>query len=477
MAAVALTIVLLPLRGEVNVSTVTLIFIIPGIGAEVVGGITAGLATVLLSASLLDFFFIPPYGTLSIGSTQNWVGLGVYLVVVALVGVTVWRLKQAHAEAQRRALSLRRVYELSELLVRDESTEDLLHSIVEAVHNVFEIQSVALFVLDEERPTLAAAAGLPFTSEELHQLESGVGHAVGLSTALSSAANLKTVSLSVSGRPVGVLVFRGDHYSDEDREMLFTFANDAAIAMERADLRERARRSSLLEEIDQLRQAIMGAVSHDLRTPLATIKVASSTLVSRATHLSETASHELHELIDLETDRLTRLLSNLLDMTRIEAGFFQVRTATHEVADLVDDALSAVAAGLRHGRIQLDLPVGLPSVDVDPVLITQVLVNLVDNAQRHSPEGGVITIAARPRGDDVIVFVEDQGSGVPAADREAIFNRFVHSDTGGRSGLGLTIAKTFVEAHGQRIWCEEAPGGGARFAFTLPGVRPEEEAS
>ena len=338
MAAVALTIVLLPLRGEVNVSTVTLIFIIPGIGAEVVGGITAGLATVLLSASLLDFFFIPPYGTLSIGSTQNWVGLGVYLVVVALVGVTVWRLKQAHAEAQRRALSLRRVYELSELLVRDESTEDLLHSIVEAVHSVFEIESVALFVLDEERPTLAAAAGLPFTSEELHQLESGVGHAVGLSTALSSAANLKTVSLSVSGRPVGVLVFRGDHYSDEDREMLFTFANDAAIAMERADLRERARRSSLLEEIDQLRQAIMGAVSHDLRTPLATIKVASSTLVSRATHLSETASHELHERIDLETDRLTRLLSNLLDMTRIEAGVFQVRTATHEVADLVDES-------------------------------------------------------------------------------------------------------------------------------------------
>lgn len=462
--------ILLPLRAHTNVSTITLIFIIPAITAEVVGGILAGFSTVALSAIALDFYFIPPYGTLSIGSAQNWVGLAVYFVVVGLVAVIVARLRIAHGKVERNALNMRRVYELSELLVQDSSEDDLLVSIVRAVQNVFEIEAVALFVLEEGHLKVAASVGPELSGAELSQLDPQPGHSVSMSTALGSTSEMRTVSLAASGRPIGVLVLKGARYSDDDREMLVTFANDAAIAMERAELREQARRSTLLEEIDRLRHALMGAVSHDLRTPLATIKVASSTLVARARQLSFDDAHELHELIEIESDRLTRLVSNLLDMTRIEAGVFEVHRAATDPRTLIEEAVSLVGPGLRTGHLVIDVPVGLPSVNVDQLLVAQVIVNLLDNALRHSPEDGRITVAARRDGPRVIINVDDEGPGVAPADREAIFDRFVKFDTGGRAGLGLTIAKTFVEAHLEHIWCEEAPDGGARFVFSLPAM-------
>ena len=468
---VAFAAIMLPLRTHLNVSTVTLIFIVPAIAAEVVGGVLAGFVTVALSALVLDFFFIPPYGTLSIGSAQNWVGLGVYLVVVGLVAVVVGRLRAARGEAERNALNIRRVYELSELVVQDRSEGDLLVSIVDAVQRGFDIEGVSLLVLEDEHLRVAASVGPALTAQEMEGLKPRAGQAgrpVSISTALATSSELRTVSLAASGRPIGILVLKGAHFSDDDRELLITFANDAALAMERAQLRELALRSALLEEVDRLRHALMGAVSHDLRTPLATIKVASSTLVTRGHQLAAGDAHELHQLIEIESDRLTRLVTNLLDMTRIEAGVFTVQRSACHVRDLIEEAINVVGPGLRAGRLVVNAPSTLPRVDVDQLLIIQVLVNLLDNALRHSPDDGRITITARGGFSNVEVSVDDQGPGVAPEDRHDIFDRFVQFDTGGRAGLGLTIAKTFIEAHDERIWCEGAPGGGARFVFSLP---------
>ncbi len=466
----AFTAILLPLREHVNVSTITLVFIIPAITAEVTGGVLAGFTTVAFSALTLDFYFIPPYGTLSIGSAQNWVGLGVYLVVVGLVAVVVARFRSAQRKAEHHALNMRRVYELSELLVQDSSESELLISIVRAVQNVFSIEAVSLFVLHEGHLKVAASVGPSLSSAELSQLDPQPGRSVSMSTALGSTNELRTVSLAASGRPIGVLVLKGARFSDDDREMLITFANDAAIAIERAQLREQAVRTTLLEEVDRLRHALMGAVSHDLRTPLATIKLASSTLVTRAHQLTHEDAHELHELIEIESDRLTRLVSNLLDMTRIEAGVLEVHRTATDVLALIEEAVSILGVGLRTDRLTIDVPAGLPLVDIDQLLITQVLVNLLDNAMRHSPDNGHIAISARRDGERVNVSVDDEGPGIAPEDRQVIFNRFVKFDTGGRAGLGLTIAKTFIEAHHEHIWCEQAPGGGARFVFSLPAM-------
>ena len=461
------TLVLVALRSHVSVSTVTLIFIIPAIAAEVAGGILAGFSTMALSALVLDYYFIPPYGTLTIGSTQNWVGFGVYVVVVTLVAVVVANHKRARLQATRHALHVRRVYELSERLVQEQTSEDLLVAIVRAVQSVFNIVTVALFVLEGDQLRVAASVGPELSDDDIRQLHPQPGQSVSMSTALGSAHEMRTISLAAAGRPVGILVVKGSSFSADDRDVLVTFANDAALALERTQLREQALRTKYLEEVDRLRHALMGAVSHDLRTPLATIKVATSTLIGRGDHVSANDVHELLSLIDIEADRLTRLVTNLLDMTRIEAGVFEVHRVPTDLCQLLDEARRAVSPAHGGQRITIDVDDTIGVVDVDPVLIGQVLVNLLDNALRHSSEEGVIMVRVVREGDHVGIVVDDDGPGVAPGDREIVFNRFVQTDTGGRAGLGLTIARTFVLAHGGRIWCDEAPGGGARFAFTL----------
>jgi two-component system, OmpR family, sensor histidine kinase KdpD len=264
-----------------------------------------------------------------------------------------------------------------------------------------------------------------------------------------------------------MLAMRSLPVSEIDRSILNTFANDAALALERAQLRERALRAQLLEEVDRLRHGLMGAISHDLRTPLATIKVASSTLSTRANVLSVQDTYELHQLIEVETDRLTRLVTNLLDMTRIEAGVFEVHRSSTSLADLVNDAVTALGPTMNEQRFEVNVPLWLGRVNVDRLIMVQVLINLLDNADRHSPSDGRIIIAGELRAGIVTLSVSDQGPGVAPSNQETLFNRFVQFDTGGRAGLGLTIAKTFVEAHGERIWYEDGPQGGARFFFTL----------
>lgn len=472
---VVLVMILLPFRTHIAEATTTLIFVIPVIISVVRGGLLVGLVNTVVSALLLDFFFIRPYGTLTVGSTQNWVGLGVYLVVVTLVAQVVAKLDEARTEANRSADSMRRIYELSERLVQGQTVDELLTAIVRAVQHEFGFDGVSLFILEGDGLIMAATIGTPLSEEERNQFSPQSGHPTSVSTAIGTNVGLRTVSLNSSGRPIGLLVLKGTQISEADSSVLITFANDAALALERAHLDEQASRAKFLEESDHMRQALLGAVSHDLRTPLATIKVASSTLVNAPQSLSASDIVELSELIEIEADRLTRLVSNLLDMTRIEAGVLTVHRRDTSAGELVREALSILGPSVRADRISLDVSDSLPPVSVDPVLINQVVLNLLDNALRFSPEHGVITIKATLVADRVILAISDQGPGIAAEDREAIFNRFVKFDTGGRAGLGLTIAKTFVEAHGEEIWCEEALEGGAMFAFTMAPATPLRE--
>jgi two-component system sensor histidine kinase KdpD len=231
----------------------------------------------------------------------------------------------------------------------------------------------------------------------------------------------------------------------------------------------------LLEEIDTLRRALVGAVSHDLRTPLATIKLSASALVESGASLSPDDIKELAELVDAQADRLDRLVSNLLDMTRIQSGALEVRRQPAALGDLVDEALLVLGRSGRSAEVDWLLPDDLPLVDVDHVLVRQVLANLLDNALRHSPPRGAVTVSAAPSAaGKVEVRVTDSGPGVPPDERERIFQVFNRREAGGRGGLGLAIVQAFLEAHGERIWVEDARRGdgarGASFVFTLPTV-------
>jgi two-component system, OmpR family, sensor histidine kinase KdpD len=462
---------MLPLRAHVSVSTTALVLVIPVVVGAVIGGFTAGAVSVAAGFLIYDYSFVPPYKTLNVGTAQNWVALGVYVVVMLLVVRVVDRLDTARLEAQRGHEAMRRVSEVSELLVGDQPVEELLRNIVATAQTMFNVPGVSLLELENGQLVVVASAGEPLTTEELHQLDPQSGMPIRIGTAGGGSSELRTVALSPSGRPVGILAMRGLAIAESDRALLNTFANDAALALERAQLREQALRSKLLEEADRFRRGLLGAVSHDLRTPLATIKVASSTLSSRGELLSFEDTQLLHELIEIESDRLTRLVTNLLDMTRIEAGVLTLDRATTSVSDLITESVAAMGSTLNDYALDVSAPTSLPDVNIDRVLMGQVLVNLLDNAARHAPAHSVIAVKGERRGSQVVLYVADQGPGVPINDRETIFDRFTQLSTGGRAGLGLTIAKTFVEAHGEHVWYEEVPGGGARFVVSLPAAQ------
>jgi two-component system sensor histidine kinase KdpD len=223
-------------------------------------------------------------------------------------------------------------------------------------------------------------------------------------------------------------------------------------------------------EAEQLRNALLSAVSHDLRTPLAGIKGAASSLVEGGERLGAATRTDLAESIVEEVERLDRLLANLLNMTRLEAGVIHAQKEWHPLEEIVGAALARLAGPL-HGRpVQVKLPPELPLVPLDGVLIEQVLINLLENAMHHTPPGTPIEITAASQDGAVTVEVADRGPGLEPAEVERVFEKFHRggASRAGGVGLGLTICRGFVEAHGGRIWAENRPEGGARFRFTLP---------
>lgn len=465
---VALGAILFAVRSHLSVATTALILVVPVVAGVAIGGFPAGVVATAAGFLVYDFVFIPPYYTLYVGAAQNWVALGVYAVVMVITARVVAQLNVARREAQWRAAEARRLFDLSELLVREAPQPELLQTVVAAVREAFGLDGAALLMPSDGRLTLMASVGAPLSDDELHHLAAADSSPVSLETARVRPGDVQAVPLVASGKAIALLALRGLPHSGQGNEQLQAFLNHLALALERAQLRDEALRAQLLREVDRLRRSLVGAVSHDLRTPLASIKVSASALSDPEGSLDPRDVRELGGLIDEQADRLERLVSNLLDMTRIQSGALELRRHPSEVRDLVSEALSLLGP-VESERVSWRGATDLPLVDVDHVLVRQVLVNLIDNATRYSPAGSKVTVDAVTRPDGMVeVSVADEGSGVPADQRSSIFEMFNQGEAGGRGGLGLAIAQAFVEAHGERIWLDDTVPIGARFAFTLP---------
>ncbi len=461
---------MLPLRSHLSVATTALVLIVPVVIGVVLGGFRAGVFGVIAGFLVYDLLFIPPYYTLSVGVSENWVALAVYIAVMLLVASVVARLETARAEARQHERAIRRLFELTDLLIEDRPLPEVLELIVSTVYEAFALRSVALVLPVEAQLEVVASAGAPLSDAESHQVVPAPGTPVSLGASTASPGDqAHTVALSAIGRPIGLLHMWGAELTRYDQELLHTFANHMALALERAQLREQALRTELLEEVDRLQRALVGAVSHDLRTPLATIKASASTLRNTAAEVPLPDRELLLELIDNQTDRLDRLVTNLLDLSRVQAGALELRNQPISVGDLVADALRGIGHSAERAPVTVAIDDDLPLVDVDHLLIGQVLANLLDNAARYAPACTSITVSACLRGDGLVqMAVEDKGPGIPRAERTNVFRMFNRSGNSGGTGVGLSIAKAFVEAHDQQIWVEDVAGGGARFCFTLP---------
>jgi two-component system sensor histidine kinase KdpD len=290
------------------------------------------------------------------------------------------------------------------------------------------------------------------------------------------------VPILTAERTLGVLVVARERgrrpFDDEESRLLGTFANQAAVAIERSLLEEQRARAELLARTDELKTALLSAVSHDLRTPLASIKASVTTLMQPDVTLTAEDRHELLTAIDEESDRLNRLVANLLDLSRIEAGALKPVREWYPIAQIVHEAVDRSALVLDQHPLSVDAQDAL-LVDVDYVMIAEVLANLIENAAKYSPPGAPVFIAAAPAGDVVEVRVKDAGAGVAPGQEERIFDKFYRVEAPNRplgSGIGLAICKGFVEAHGGRIWVERNPEGGSTFGFTVPAA-PDDAAS
>jgi two-component system sensor histidine kinase KdpD len=262
-------------------------------------------------------------------------------------------------------------------------------------------------------------------------------------------------------------------FTEEDQELLGSFANQAALALERGLLSEEAAKVAALAESDQLKSALLAAVSHDLRTPLAVTKACVTSLLDQSVYWTDGERDEFLRSIDEETDRLTLLVSNLLDLSRIEGGVLRPDMEWYDISELIEDVFGRLAAYAKQTehRLRTNVEADLPVAHFDYVEIAQVVMNLGENAIKYTPEGAEIVIAAIQTETAIEISVKDNGPGIPRKELPQIFDKFHRAEVTKRvpgSGIGLAICKGIVKAHGGQIWVESEPGKGATFRFTLP---------
>jgi two-component system, OmpR family, sensor histidine kinase KdpD len=445
--------------------------------------------TAFLAILLFDFFFVPPRFTFAVSDARYVLTFGVMLSIALLISVLTLRVRAQAEMARERERGTAALYGMTRELAATRGLADLMGVATRHVQDTF---SAAAVVLLPGPGGALEAPGVPsFAIDEKERsvaqwvLERGGGRLAGAGSDTLPAARGLYVPLVTTTGTIGVLgVAPADPKRFRDPTALLlleTFARQIALALEREVLAGKTQREQLEIEAERLRTSLLSSVSHDLRTPLATINGAASSLLEPR-ELPDTTRQELVRSILDESQRMNRLIGNLLDMIRLDSGSLQVHKEWQSLEEIVGVALIRLEERLRGRQVSVSLPPDLPLVPLDDILMEQVFVNLLENAARYTPAGSPIEVSAAVVDGSVRVDVADRGPGLPPGEEERIFDKFhrgSQESAMGGVGLGLTICRGIITAHGGRIWGENRPGGGAVFRLTLPltgpppGVPPE----
>ncbi len=442
-AAVGLAVVtsvLANTRDHVELPGVLLLYTLTVVIVAVVGGALPAIATAVVAFALANWYFTPPIHTLTIDEAEDLLALVVFVVVAIVVSTVV-------ANAARRTVEAERARAEAEILVRltaTVTTDDPLRSLITHLRSSFGLDGVAILDRREAAWHVVVSTGsdVPSRPEEADVVDE-LG-------------------------PDVVLALRGRQLTVDDRRVLAAFATQLAAALERTRLSDAAASAGALAQANELRAALLQAVSHDLRTPLAAIKASVSSL--RQDDVTWDDEHERAFLaaIEEQTDRLTVLVGNLLDMSRLQAGVLEPQLRAVAFDEVVPAAIASLVEGAA--RVDADVSETLPPVEADPALLERVVANLLSNAIAHSPDGAKVHVAAGTVNRDVTLHVIDHGPGIPRLDRARVFEPFQRagdrrSATG--VGLGLAVARGFVEAMHGELHLDDTPGGGLTAIITL----------
>ena len=472
------TLVGLPLRPFITPTNLVMPYLLAVILAAIwLSHIPAILAS-LLSLIAFDILFVPPYYTFAIDDAEYLLTFAGLLAVSLVISTLTARLRDQERAARRRERQTAALYELSQKLAVATDLNGIAQTAVNHMQETLSNPAALFLPTGKENQLTLQAKTVEFQLEKdsLAVASWVLRHkqAAGRHTNTLSGVSGTYLPLITSGQGVGVLAVefpqRETPLTGEQNRLLLSYASQVALALERSRLAEQARQADLLSETEKLQTALLNAISHDLRTPLATITGVLSSLHDDDDLFSKAARHEMVITAWEEAQRLNRLVGNLLDIARLESGALKVVRQPSDVEDLVGAALAQMANRLHGRTLQIELPAGLPFIDIDFTLMVQVLVNLLDNALKYSPAGAPITVQARQVAEELVLAVLDRGPGLPEAELERVFDRFVRVRSEGVSGtgLGLSIARGMVEAHNGRIWAENRKNGGAAFSIALP---------
>jgi two-component system sensor histidine kinase KdpD len=430
-----LTVLLAVFRDRVDVSSVLLMYLLIVVGTAAIGGLWPALAAAVASSFLTNYYFVPPIHTLTIAEPEHLFAIFVFVAVAAVVSGLVNRGARLRAEAQRGRAEAEALAHLAGRLVAD---DDPLPGLVQHVRTTFGLDAVSVLRLTDDGNWLVEA-------------DAGVG--------APSTPDEGTETLDLGGDTS--LVIRGPRLPAESRRVLAAFVAQLAVAVRARALKRDAEDAAELVEVNDLRAAILAAVSHDLRTPLASVKAAVSSLRQDDVTWNPDEVAEFLATIEEETDRLSSLVGNLLDASRIQTGSLRL---VHHVVGLDEVVPKALASLSDHGRgIEVDVPETLPRVDVDAALLERAIANIASNARSHGGSDGPVRILGSEAGGRVELRIVDRGPGIPLGERQRVFEPFQRlgdRPSGDGVGLGLAVARGFVEAMGGEVEVEDTPGGG-----------------
>lgn len=451
---------------EVNSTTIALTLLLAILGIATEWGLLEAIVSSVAGMLCFNFFFLPPVGTFTIADPQNWVALFAFLVTAVVASQLSARVKQRALEATRRQHEMERLYELSRGLMLIDNRSAMAEQVSHRIAQVFGLPCVAVFDRKREHVYRTDPQDLLVSDSKLRDvaLQGTVFH--------DSAARLAVLPLSLGGEPVGSLAISGGAISDT---ALHAIGNLTAIAMERARAEETASRMEAARQNEEMKSMLLDALAHEFKTPLTSIKAAASSILDE----ESPAQKELVTIIDEEVDRLDSLVNETIWMARIEAGDLRLHKLPHAVANLIDIALEKLRILLKDREVKIECSPSLPEVFADAELAGLAIRQLVTNALKYSNPESPIVIRADVADRSVRISVRDSGPGISQKELARVFERYYRlAVTASRvpgTGMGLTIARDIVRAHGGDIGVNSEPGLGSEFFFTLPTAGKKKE--
>jgi two-component system sensor histidine kinase KdpD len=479
MSAAALGVGLL-LRQTMAVSNVALVFLVAVLAGAVTFGLWPSLFACLICALAYNFFFLPPLYTFTIADPENIITLLVFVLVAGIASNLTARMRMQAIIARQRAATTEDLYRFSRKLTGIASLDDLLWATAYQVAHMLGLH-VVLLMPDGEDLTVRAGYPPEDTLEDSDRAAAKWafqhGSAAGRGADTLPGARRLFLPMRTARGIVAIIGLDsqrdGALLTPDQKRLLDSLSDQAALAIERLHLAEEMDQARVAAETEKLRAALLTSISHDLRTPLASILGSATSLRHYRAQLSDADQDELLGTISEEAERLNHFIANLLDMTRLESGALAPNLDLIELGDVVGSVLRRAQKLTQGHKIVLDIEAGLPLLRIDPVLFEQVLFNLIDNAAKYAHPGTNITLRARRESGTVRIMVMDEGPGLPDADREKVFDKFYRVRAGDSqragTGLGLAIARGFMEAMGGAITAaNRSDGPGAVFTLTLP---------